>query len=80
MVGTNNWSMKKGSVYIVSFWNSGDIYNGVHTIAVKVKKKNQIETYNKDYSDKPGIVKGKFKKLLKGNPFIIGYKLRGKQK
>ena len=48
--------------------------------SVKVKKKNQIETYNKDYSDKPGIVKGKFKKLLKGNPFIIGYKLRGKQK
>ena len=70
--------MKKNSVYIVSFWNSSDIYDELHTIAVKVKKNNRIETYNKKYSKKPGIVKGKLKKLLKGNPFIIGYKLRGK--
>ena len=72
--------MKKGRIYIVSFWNSQDIFDGIHTIAVKVKKKNEMESYNDEYSTRPCTVHGSFKNLLKGRPFIIGYRMRGKRK
>ena len=64
--------MKKGGVFIVSFWNSKNILKRIHTIAIKVKSKNRIKSYNDVYSDSSKTVKGTFKKLLKNRPFIIG--------
>ncbi len=70
--------MKKGNVYIISFWNSQHIFDGIHTIAVKVKNRNEMKSYNDQYSDYAKSVYGTFKKLLEGRPFIIGYRIRGK--
>lgn len=75
-----NLKMKKGGVFIVSFWNSKNILKGIHTIAIKVKSKNRIKSYNDVYSDSSKTVKGTFKKLLKNRPFIIGYKMKGRRK
>ena len=61
-----------GGVFIVSFWNSKNILKRIHTIAIKVKSKNRIKSYNDVYSDSSKTVKGTFKKLLKNRPFIIG--------
>ena len=72
--------MQKDKIYIISFWNRRSIFDGIHTIAVKVIKRNKIQCYNDIYSDKPTIVSGTFKKLLKGRPFIIGYKMKGRHK
>ena len=72
--------MQKDKIYIISFWNRRSIFDGIHTIAVKVIKRNNIQCYNDIYSDKPTIVSGTFKKLLKGRPFIIGYKMKGRHK
>lgn len=72
--------MRKGRVYIVSFWNSRDAFAGIHTIAVQVKNKNKMKTYNDKRIDTPRTVHGRFHKLLKGRPFIIGYRMRGRRK
>ena len=53
--------MKKGGVYIASFWNSIDVFDGIHTIAVKVRGKNKIQSYNDDHL----YVNGKFKDLFR---------------
>lgn len=73
--------MKKGKIYVISFWNSRNIFDGIHTIAIKVKKKNKMLSYNDHrYLDAPELIPGTFKRLLKGRPFIIGYKMGGKRK
>lgn len=50
--------------------------DGIHTIAVKVKGKNKIKSFNDEYLDMPKTVNGKFKNLLEKRPFIIGYQLK----
>lgn len=70
--------MKKRNVYVVSFWNSKNIYDQLHTISVKVKKRNKVTTYNDPQNDKCKLLS--FKGLLKGRPYILGYKVKGKKK
>lgn len=69
---------EKRKVYIVSFWNSQNVFKGIHTIAVKIKNKDKMISYNEQYSGTPKV-NGTFEDLLKGRPFIISYRMRGKR-
>lgn len=72
--------MTRGNIYIISFWNSQNLLDGIHTITVKVLSGNKMQTYNDEYASVPMIVSGTFKDLLKGRPFICAYKMKGRRK
>ena len=67
---------KKNKVYIISFWNRGGLFNGVHTIAVKVQDKKNILAYNDGALGAPLHKRvSSFDELLKEREFIIGYQI-----
>lgn len=68
--------MTRGNIYIISFWNSQNLLDGIHTITVMVLSGNKMQTYNDEYASAPMIVSGTFKDLLKGRPFICAYKMK----
>lgn len=61
--------MKRGTMYIVSYWNEGGASKGVHTVAVRVIGKNGLSVYN-------GNNANSFCNLLSKRGFIIGYKVK----
>jgi len=68
----NSWA-KKGSVFIISFWNTKRTRDGAHTIAVKCVGKDSFVTYNNAPDDHTPQYPKSFAEMIGGGSLIIGY-------
>ena len=78
---SKNIKIKKGKIYIVSVYNKGGLFSGVHTFAVLAKDRRRGYYV---YNDGTDSIASKFrmarnnKQLFRGRQYIIGYRLKGR--
>ena len=60
------------NVYIVSFWNSDSIFDGLHTVAFYTEN-GAINIYNYYNNNTSAITKSSFASFVESDKFIVGY-------
>ncbi len=65
----------QNNVYIVSFWNSQAIKDGLHTVAFYVDDKGRLNIYNLNADATKIVLKNNLSQFVKKENFIIGYSI-----